>query len=635
MTPPPLETSRPSPIPELPLLAGMLALASIAGGVAHSLTAAIAACVVAAVSWRLGLGLAVVGALVGLAGTLLSAPPAGSAEFYTVLSGASALLLVAAVGPAIYLPRASRTLRRSGTIARRVTPTSTSPPPLVGASRTILDRQREAPIRVAPPPDEFGDEDARADPDVIRRYLRDARDALGADEVIFWRHDPLDGSFEVAASSGETDVDPEVAGNPRLMALVRWAATERIVTTNDDAEPALFVTGPVGKAALLHGALGIYAANRRKLPKERAKPWLGRYASHLAGLLELLEEGRTARRYRDRARTYVQASERIQNNRDLPALGRAICETSVQVTSASRAAFILWDAVTGTGQVHTVSPGHPVPEQFPVTADSLVATACRERQRFAIPELRASAQRVFYGQGEAKRNIGSIGIVHLERGHASVGAIAVEGDAAAQISAVEVETLMLLATAASVAFETTLQFAQESERARQDGLTGLANRRVFDERLGQLLAESDRYGHPTSLILVDVDFFKKVNDRYGHEGGDTVLRHVAQTVNSGIRTIDLCARYGGEELAILLPSTALPGAVDVAERLRRAVAASPGTFGGETIPVTASFGVACFPESVRIREAFFPAADRALYDAKRAGRNCVRSAAATPSGRGT
>ncbi|MDQ6887488.1 MAG: GAF domain-containing protein, partial [Gemmatimonadota bacterium] len=441
MTPLPQVPLRPSPIPELPLLAGMIGLAFVAGGVAHSLTAALAACVVVAVSWRLGVWLALFGAVVGLGGTLLSAPPAGSGAFYTVLSGASSLLLLAATGPVIYLRRASRALPRSAAAVRhRSTPlpsTSGVRPP-----RPTPERQRVVPPRI-----ETADEDeGRADPDVIHRYLRDARDALGADEVIFWRHDPLDGSFEPAASSAEAALNLEVVGNPRLMALVRWAATERIVTTNDDSDDAMFVTGPVGKGALLHGALGIYSADRSSLPKERAKPWLGRYASHLAGLLELLEEGRTARRYRDRARTYVQAAERIQNNRDLPALGRAICETAVQVTSASRSAFILWDPAAGSGVVHTVSPGHPIPEQFPVTADSLVATACRERQRFAIPELRSSAQQIFYGQGESKRGVGSIGIVHLERDHASVGAIAVEGDAASQISAVEVETLMLLAT---------------------------------------------------------------------------------------------------------------------------------------------------------------------------------------------
>jgi diguanylate cyclase (GGDEF)-like protein len=197
---------------------------------------------------------------------------------------------------------------------------------------------------------------------------------------------------------------------------------------------------------------------------------------------------------------------------------------------------------------------------------------------------------------------------------------------------VEGELLSLLASVAAVALENVTHLAEVHERSTRDGLTGLPNRRVFDERLQHYLCGSDRYGQAVSLILIDIDHFKAVNDGYGHDAGDAVLVAVARAAAQGVRNIDLCARYGGEEFAILLPQTRLAPACEVAERLRRAVAGLRVTVGGRQISVTASFGVASYPESVHSHDALFVAADRALYSAKASGRNCVRDAPEKRSG---
>jgi len=164
-----------------------------------------------------------------------------------------------------------------------------------------------------------------------------------------------------------------------------------------------------------------------------------------------------------------------------------------------------------------------------------------------------------------------------------------------------------------------------SRRARTDGLTGLANRTHFDEQIRRVVAETDRFGGSCSLIVADLDHFKQINDLHGHEAGDAVLRHVAQLLSEGVRNIDVCARYGGEEIAILLPQTSLLGAVELADRLRATIAARPARYAGGELPVTASFGVASYPIPVPSSDGLFPAADRALYEAKASGRNCVRS----------
>jgi diguanylate cyclase (GGDEF)-like protein len=123
-----------------------------------------------------------------------------------------------------------------------------------------------------------------------------------------------------------------------------------------------------------------------------------------------------------------------------------------------------------------------------------------------------------------------------------------------------------------------------------------------------------------------------VNDQHGHDAGDAVLRHAAQVLGGALRSdIDLCARYGGEEMAILLPQTDLAGAREVAERLRSLLHSQPVRLGDREIAVTASFGVATYPVTAPSRDALFPAADRALYEAKRGGRNCVRLADSRPA----
>jgi diguanylate cyclase (GGDEF)-like protein len=143
------------------------------------------------------------------------------------------------------------------------------------------------------------------------------------------------------------------------------------------------------------------------------------------------------------------------------------------------------------------------------------------------------------------------------------------------------------------------------------------------------LERSRRFDTPLALVMVDIDDFKEVNDTYGHQQGDEVLALVAGVLRNLSREIDAPARYGGEELAVVLPQTDAAGAELLAERMRAAVEALevPLVGGGGTLSVTASFGVASVPESARGRGDLVAAADAALYRAKRAGKNRVERAA--------
>ncbi|HET8644371.1 MAG TPA: diguanylate cyclase, partial [Vicinamibacteria bacterium] len=162
--------------------------------------------------------------------------------------------------------------------------------------------------------------------------------------------------------------------------------------------------------------------------------------------------------------------------------------------------------------------------------------------------------------------------------------------------------------------------------AKTDGLTGLYNRRYFQEVLDSEIERAGRETWPLSLLFIDLDHFKQYNDRWGHLEGDAELRRVAAQVLKSIRSTDTAYRYGGEELAVLLPSCPKEQAVRVAEKLRNAVSAGtqkPGRFGGRT---TVSIGVASFPDDGRVARGLVDTADAALYEAKARGRDCVVAA---------
>ncbi|MGV2288277.1 diguanylate cyclase [Trinickia sp. YCB016] len=159
------------------------------------------------------------------------------------------------------------------------------------------------------------------------------------------------------------------------------------------------------------------------------------------------------------------------------------------------------------------------------------------------------------------------------------------------------------------------------EYANRDGLTGIANRRFFEARLRDEYLRWQRYGGDFSVLLFDLDHFKKINDEFGHVVGDTVLRVMAQRVGDAVRAQDTFGRFGGEEFALLLPCTTLEEAMVVAEKIRKTIGDTPVEAEGVSVPVTASVGGAAARAGVSAYEVLINDADAALYSAKRQGRN--------------
>ncbi len=184
------------------------------------------------------------------------------------------------------------------------------------------------------------------------------------------------------------------------------------------------------------------------------------------------------------------------------------------------------------------------------------------------------------------------------------------------------ESARWIARQGEIALENARLHSLVKQQAVTDELTGLANRRRFVAQLEAEVSRAERSGTPLSVVLADLDDFKRVNDTWGHDVGDTVLRRVANVMQAETRDVDLTVRLGGEEFAILLPETDTAGARRLAERVREAIEATTIESGKAAIRITASFGLACFPETAESSQLLLEA-DRRLYDAKRAGKNRV------------
>ncbi|SFN22869.1 GGDEF domain-containing protein, partial [Nitrosomonas communis] len=167
-------------------------------------------------------------------------------------------------------------------------------------------------------------------------------------------------------------------------------------------------------------------------------------------------------------------------------------------------------------------------------------------------------------------------------------------------------------------------FGREQLKARTDELTRLNNRRHFYELSRKLFSLARRYQTRLSVFIFDIDHFKQINDKYGHQFGDTVLRHVAQVISEHVRETDVPARYGGEEFIVTLPNTTVHEALAAAEHLREEISAPREIADGKKMTVTVSVGVAEMMTNEDNLDRLIQRADQALYSAKNAGRNCSR-----------
>lgn len=264
------------------------------------------------------------------------------------------------------------------------------------------------------------------------------------------------------------------------------------------------------------------------------------------------------------------------------------------------------------------------------TIDTTELEAMREKQREDQKSLEDALKQIYRLTGSIGHGVGEhsarVKLINDQLATASAG-----GDEAlkstllsaiSQITEANEKLQGDLRQAESRMAEQAAALENQMAMARTDALTGALNRRAFDDEFSRRVSEFQRYRTPVSLLLFDIDHFKKFNDTYGHQTGDDVLSHVACTLQMVMRDVDLVCRYGGEEFAVVLPATELHGAGLAAERARAAIERMVVDSAGQELKVTASGGVATVLPNEDVAGAI-ARADQGLYASKRAGRNCL------------
>ncbi len=217
--------------------------------------------------------------------------------------------------------------------------------------------------------------------------------------------------------------------------------------------------------------------------------------------------------------------------------------------------------------------------------------------------------------------------IPLLSGESLVGCLSVDEPRNGQAPTLEtVQALEIFANQAVTAIENARRYSDAREQSIRDGLTGAYNHRHFQESLQREVGRAERQGRTLSVLLLDIDDFKAVNDRYGHPVGDAILERIVAEIRSEVRgDMDLVARYGGEEFAVILPETPIEVAAEVAERIRRRI--DERLFrppeAEDVIRVTVSIGLAAYPNDASNKKELIERADAALYRAKRGGKNAV------------
>lgn len=463
--------------------------------------------------------------------------------------------------------------------------------------------------------------------DELGRMLDGVRQRLGARRAVIWDvHVASDRARPRIVSGGDPPPPIPLSGDP-----LRWAWEEALPLRLETpprwaagyARACVVPIEPMGERAAI---LTLEYEVDIGFPTAQA---LDENVARIRTFLQMQEQQAQAVAIRERYGILFDLLRRLPMESEVKGVARELAAYAMRLADASGAAVALWEKEVGSVLAVVGDDGGPqvdmvfgLQESEMALAARGVATLIRERGRgdgAALP-VAAPGERWF---AEPRALV----VVPLQgTGIGVVGVLAVWSADASSLDPDVVETLETLAPYVARQLYQTRAMGELKEYADRDALTGLRNRRSFEQELARATAGYQRNRRPVSLVLLDVDHFKSINDTLGHDAGDAVLRSLGALLQASVREIDVPARLGGEEFVILLPDTGLAAAVDVAERIRQQVEATTVEWRGKQIPVRISAGVSSCPERVPTPQALVKTADAALYDAKNDGRNRVNVA---------
>ena len=335
---------------------------------------------------------------------------------------------------------------------------------------------------------------------------------------------------------------------------------------------------------------------------------------------ELQEQIRALNDLIDVARTSVSTIE-------LDSLLKAILDSAMRFTAIPAGSVALYDNRSGdlTLRAHSgLSRDFVARSIWAVTPGGLTDRLLQHDEILFVEDTRQVDY--FNNPLAVKEGIRSLICIPLVTKGSIQGVLYLDDFVPRQFDKDRMKLLSVLASFAAMAIENAKLHQETFQMAITDALTGLYNRRYFEQMLPQELERADRYQQSFGVLMIDVDNFKSFNDTYGHPMGDRILATIAASIVKALRSVDFAFRYGGEEVAVILPETTERSACQVAERIRKRVVKDTNKLMRGTLkePVTVSVGVACYPADGMDADVLVSRADDLLYLAKGAGRNCVR-----------
>lgn len=296
-----------------------------------------------------------------------------------------------------------------------------------------------------------------------------------------------------------------------------------------------------------------------------------------------------------------------------------VLKKSMEVTRTKAGSIALYDSETNTLQIHAhrgFSRHFIGNREWPLRRGGLTDRIIKHK---GITVISNTTNKSFFSNPIAKEEgIKSLVCVPLIHQRETVGILYVDDFTPRRFSKADLQELEILASFASIAIQHARTHTFVKQQAITDSLTGLFNRRCFEDLLNREFQRAERHGREFSLALVDVDDFKKFNDRYGHQAGDEALAMLGESIRKAIRVTDLAARYGGDEIVIILPETRLEKAYDLfITRIKREIESRFRQLSGDRYCLTVTIGIASYPQDGKDAHDLVLAADRALLDAKK------------------
>lgn len=329
-----------------------------------------------------------------------------------------------------------------------------------------------------------------------------------------------------------------------------------------------------------------------------------------------------SRKRAEQLRALHEASRALTSDLNLEAVLQTLTETARHLIDARYAALAVLDSEEKMSQFHTAGLGEEERKRIgkPPQGHGLLGAILIEGKPIRLADISSDPRSVGFPPGHPKMST-FVGIPIITRGRVIGSLYLTEKEGGQEFDQDDEEFLVGLAGDAAIAIENAQLFRKVEKLATTDSLTGLYNRRHFMERAESEFQRARRYRRPLSLIMADIDRFKRVNDTYGHGAGDQVLKFVASLARAELREMDVIGRYGGEEFIILMPETGLEGARSLAERFRKRIEETVINVEQAAISITISLGVSVLQEGCETFTALIEAGDKALYEAKAAGRN--------------